>query len=159
MPGKLLKLLVGKDSGGLLTHYEALIPHLDICTWIVPLILCGHVREVTWVSAWWCSQIDPGDYRLRVGLVSGRIAIGMESGRSLEGCSLYWQSMDAWFDESALWTDVRFWAKRFLPSGDSVFNGRCVFAGCLPLPPWDGFLPTKERSMTFWMSTRTSFRV
>lgn len=146
----MLTLLLGKDSGGLRCHYEALTPYLDICTWIVPLILCGHVREVTWVSAWWCNQMDPGDYRLRVGLVNGKIAIGMESGRSLEGCSLYWQSMDAWFDNSAPWANVRFWTERFSSSEDGVFNRRFAFAVYLP-PLRYGYLSTKTSSMIFWM--------
>jgi len=49
-------------------NHAHLLQHSSICSWIMPCVLSGVVAEVWWLSATFCRQMDPGTYRLVVGI-------------------------------------------------------------------------------------------
>jgi hypothetical protein len=107
-----IRILVGNGN------FNQLHACTDIASWILPLILARRVREVVWISAAWCGQMDVGRYdrcpftadtgiNLLVGLVPNRIMVAhrtdgdpAERERTLEGCGLYWKSANAWLDDA-----------------------------------------------------------
>eukprot|EP01083_Nonionella_stella_P065972 173318_1 len=55
--------------------------HLDISSWIIPLVLAGHLDTVAWVGGHWCDQLKPGSYDMLCGInkKTGRGAISVDS--------------------------------------------------------------------------------
>eukprot|EP00906_Rhabdomonas_costata_P002655 RCo004145 len=92
-----------------LGKYEAEKLHKvsDIATWILPLVLAGHISEVLWLSSYWSQQMDVGTYQLLVGHdLAGHMKIAAQTssdeGLVEEGVGLYWMSQGVWVPKSRL---------------------------------------------------------
>eukprot|EP00668_Euglena_longa_P018302 GGOE01022852.1.p1 GENE.GGOE01022852.1~~GGOE01022852.1.p1 ORF type:complete len:505 (-),score=172.56 GGOE01022852.1:310-1824(-) len=101
-------LLAGMQQG----NYDTTHLHskCDIASWILPLVMAGHVKEVVWLCGWWCHQMDPGTYHLQIGLHKNemKLAAEVEDTRTHDGCGLYWASAGAWTEADKL-KDARPW--------------------------------------------------
>lgn len=76
----------------------------DIATWVLTLIMAGHVDELVWVSGWWCNQMDPGTYDLQIGIHQNtmKVAPTHDDECTEEAVGLYWQSGSSWVPASKL---------------------------------------------------------
>jgi len=77
----------------------------DIATWVLPLVMAGHVSEVVWACGWWCQQMTPGTYSLLVGVYRDAMRVAPaipDDERTQEGCGDYWMSADCWVSPTVL---------------------------------------------------------
>lgn len=71
-----------------------------ICDWITPLLLSGRITHVWWICASFCTQIEPGEYKLCVGLDRGngkmKMAPQMGANFGTYDCRHYFGALNGW---------------------------------------------------------------
>lgn len=101
-------LMAGLHKGAY--NHTHLHKKCDIATWVLPLVLGGHVDEVVWMCSWWCLQMEPGTYELQIGVQQNvmKVAPMVDSDQTEEGVGLYWMSSNSWVPAGTL-KDPRPW--------------------------------------------------
>ncbi|KAJ9453387.1 UPF0489 [Diplonema papillatum] len=84
-------------------------PYVDVATWILPLIMCKKIEEVTWIAPDWSEQMQRGEYHLVLSCSANRIMIAVNStsyesaekaAQACVGCADYWKLSGAWVEPS-----------------------------------------------------------
>lgn len=76
--------------------------HSEVGTWVLPLVLSGHVSHIVWLQPPWVNEMEAGTYALVVGARGTRkgrqpVVVGpRDPSGDYDGCRTMWELENAW---------------------------------------------------------------